>query len=222
MCGKLAGYRTSRDYAALYRLSADASHVCIVDYKGRYEVYRDVAQTIAAGEDRNVSSRGVTWVAADSEEEFAQQCAAVNLEWIVPCKNPDAQGLRKYLVERDNFEADKSPSLLLFPCIGCYHRDQPRRAEPCRTCGYNAGAVRDEPDRPDITSPEEIATIQRLPEVLRLLAEWHRNEQGIHAAVGAHDDARRHAQRASELDRWAMGVEAEQEVDDIGPGWDSR
>ena len=78
----LAGYRTSRDYAELYRLSASASYVCVVDW--RRDAMRDVAQTIAQGSYRTVACRGVLWVTADNEQDFSQQCATCNLEWIVP------------------------------------------------------------------------------------------------------------------------------------------
>ena len=77
----ISGYQTSRDYVLLWDLAKSSSIVCVCDYA---HGLRDVAQTICDANMTQVSARGITYADGWTAEEFARQCARVNVEFIIP------------------------------------------------------------------------------------------------------------------------------------------
>lgn len=84
---QVEGYATCRDYELLADLMQKGSVVCLVDYKGMADRYRDVARTIfnpASVLSWQMSVRGMTYVMASSRKEFIEQCQQLNVEVVLP------------------------------------------------------------------------------------------------------------------------------------------
>lgn len=79
----IENYLFSTDYGTLWELAQKQSVVCDVSY---YDC-RDIAQTICSlGSNPvvQVSARGISYVYADSLEEFVVGCQGCDLRWVVP------------------------------------------------------------------------------------------------------------------------------------------
>lgn len=74
------GYKTSRDYSALYDLALKQAVICIVDYNKS----RDTAATIFHGGTLQVSARGICYISAETREDFVSQCGQADLEYLDP------------------------------------------------------------------------------------------------------------------------------------------
>ena len=89
----IMGYKTSRDYALLWKMAQKQSVVCLVDYPlDTAAVCRDIAHTIChVGVEvsyLNISARGIGYVSAETLEEFERNCKAANVEFILPEETP--------------------------------------------------------------------------------------------------------------------------------------
>lgn len=85
----ITAYQTSRDYEKLFELMQKSSIICIVDYLGLdssrdAHISRDVAQTLCRKEDYQISARGIGYIWAETKEDFVNQCARYNVEFIAP------------------------------------------------------------------------------------------------------------------------------------------
>ncbi len=96
---KIDGYRTSRDYAKLWEAAKESSVVCIVDYTcpghAQLSPSRHVCHTMIYDDthphhslNMEISAHGICYIGPANESEFAKECEAVSLEWIVPTKEP--------------------------------------------------------------------------------------------------------------------------------------
>ena len=84
----ITGYPVLRDYDLLAFLMQRQSVICIVDY-GKEGDIRDVGHTLwsPSGDGAGVwqlSARGIGYIYAFSREQFLAECAAANVEFIVP------------------------------------------------------------------------------------------------------------------------------------------
>ena len=90
----LANYSTSRDYRRLWELAHDHSIVCVVDCLPDVSgTCRDIGTTVYSkewdSEWREVISRGISRIWAESIEQFIEGCVHYNLEWLQPLPNPE-------------------------------------------------------------------------------------------------------------------------------------
>lgn len=74
------GYKTSRDYSALYDLAMKQAVICIVGYNKS----RDIAATLFYQDTLQVSARGICYISAETREDFVSQCGQADLEYLEP------------------------------------------------------------------------------------------------------------------------------------------
>ena len=87
----IEGYKTSRDYKELFEMMTKASVVCVVDY-GETGRCRDVAHTLFRDGVYQISARGISYVCAETLEEFIKQCESDNVEFIPPNRAMNIMG----------------------------------------------------------------------------------------------------------------------------------
>jgi hypothetical protein len=78
-------YRTSRDYRELWRLLQTTPVACIADWyrsSDQTPARRDVCATSWSGICAEIGCRSVSYVFAESEDEFVAQCESANVEFI--------------------------------------------------------------------------------------------------------------------------------------------
>jgi len=80
---KIDGYILSTDYDRLAKLVRKQDVVCVVDYTANLTP-RDVAKARFSFGKFVVGCRGTTFIEAGTEQEFAKQCEALRVEWLVP------------------------------------------------------------------------------------------------------------------------------------------
>jgi len=80
----LIGYKTSKDYDALFDTVQKQGVICILDYN-RIGT-RDVGHSIFSPHSGliEISARGICYIWAELKSEFIEQCETLNLEWIEP------------------------------------------------------------------------------------------------------------------------------------------
>lgn len=79
----IEGYELSRDYKALFEQMTKSSVVCIVNY-GHTASCRDVAHTLYRDDVYQISARGISYIYAETLEEFIKQCEDDDVEFIPP------------------------------------------------------------------------------------------------------------------------------------------
>jgi hypothetical protein len=110
-------YEISRDLALLARLVRRQSVVCFVDYPIAADMAgapcRDVCKSRYRKEGDtehfSLSSRGLGYVDAVTEEEFVSQCAGLNCEFIVP---PGVHGPEAGAIPFKQYQAETAARLL--------------------------------------------------------------------------------------------------------------
>ena len=74
-------YKTSQDYELLWNLAQSHFVICLVDYRRDPQI-QDVAKTRSANGLIEVSARGISYIWAESKEDFISQCFNCNLKWL--------------------------------------------------------------------------------------------------------------------------------------------
>jgi hypothetical protein len=83
---QLTGYTTSKDYKLLFELMQKTSVICIIDYdfSDLTEPSRDIAKTAYKDGDYQIGARGISYLWAETKDEFVRYCERQNVEFIPP------------------------------------------------------------------------------------------------------------------------------------------
>lgn len=86
---EVTGYETSRDYEKLADLMQSQSVICIVDYDECRDVAKTMFEKLQTGRAVwQISTRGTCYIYVWSIDGFMKQCKHLNVEFIIPSKQP--------------------------------------------------------------------------------------------------------------------------------------